>query len=314
MVGPKQLFVVDTTFILERTAEAFHGAPLLVLEGKDHTFTYGFIRDVLRFRQRLGIVYGILVVGREGYSAAPDNDVEAVVAFAKQMGLSVLHRPDRSVLDICYHLIENATHLVTTDMRLMQLSSKSLVVVRPKTSNEYECLTPDAVSIKIGVSPERVPTFIALHDGRREAKKEGPLTKPQAIRLIELYGDIEGIYKNLDKIGASTIREKLSAGRDIIQKNYAASTINYHGAGVKGVNTNVASFRWNIDNKRVASLLHAHLFHSLVRLLPLPMDVKAPTAVKVVQPSKYEVVRDKKGLSRLEETLRKVFRFCTAWR
>lgn len=304
MVGPKQLFVVDTTFILEKTAEAFHGAPLFVLDSKDHTFTYGFIRDLLRLRHSLGIEYGILVVGGEGHRVASDTDVEAVVAFAQKMGLFVLHRPDQNVLDICYHLSAIATHVVTTDIRLVQLSSKSLIVVRPKPPSEYEYLTPETVSFKIGVHPDRIPTFIALHNSRKGSQKGGPLTKRQAIRLIELYGDIEGIYANLEKISAFAIRGKLSSGRDNIQKTYLASTIDY-SAGVKGVKTNPAGLIWNIDNKRVANHLHDHRFHSLVRLLPLPVDVKTPTTVEVVQPHKYETVQDKKGLRRLEETLRK---------
>lgn len=302
MVGPKQLFVVDTTFILEKAAETFHGAPLLVLEGKDHTFTYGFIRDLLRLRHRLGIVHGLLVVGKEGHSVAPEKDVEAVVAFAREMGLLVLHRPDQSVLDICYHLSENTTHLVSADIRLVQLSSKSLIVIRPKPHSEFECLTPETVSAKIGVPPDSIPAFIALHNDRKGFQKAGPLTKRQAIRLIELYGDIEGIYANLEKISASAIRGKLSSGLDIIQKTYLASNID-HNAGVNGVKTNVASLKWDIDTKRVANHLHAHRFHSLVRLLPLPVDVNVPTAVQILKHYKYEAVQDKEGLRRLEETL-----------
>lgn len=77
------------------------------------------------------------------------------------------------------------------------------LLVGPKSSNEYECLTPEAVSFKIEVPPERIPAFIALHEGRKGAQKAGPLTKRQAIRLIELYGDIEGIYANLEAMSAS---------------------------------------------------------------------------------------------------------------
>jgi len=102
------------------------------------------------------------------------------------------------------------------------------------------------------------------------------------------------------------IRKKLSSGRDIIKRTYAASTIDQWCDCMKGVKTNAMSHRWNIDNKDVATLLHAHRFHSLVRLLPLPVDVKVPTPVEVVQSHKYEMVRDKKGLRRLEETLRQV--------
>ena len=78
-----KLFVIDTTFILEKTAKTFLGASLLVVGRKDHTFCYGFIRDLLRLRGAMAIRRGIVVVGREGQAVASDSDVSAVVAFAR---------------------------------------------------------------------------------------------------------------------------------------------------------------------------------------------------------------------------------------
>ena len=174
MVNAKQLFVVDTTFILKKTAEAFHGAPLLVLDGKDHTFTYGFVRDLLRLRQTQVVRCGVLVAGKECDVVASDKDVKAVVAFAREMGFPVVQEPKRSALDICYHLSTIATHLVTDNMNLIQLSCDNLLIVKPKAPIEYECLTPDAVSLTIGVPPESIPTFIALYGSGRGRRKAGP--------------------------------------------------------------------------------------------------------------------------------------------
>ena len=139
MVNAKQTFLVDTTFILRQTADAFHGAPLLVVDGKDHTFTYGFLRDVLLARRALGVTRGILIVGAEGHAVATDADVTAVVQFAKVLGLPVVHKPRRSVLDICYHVSDTATRLITSDPRLIQLTTERLSVIRPKARSEYEC-------------------------------------------------------------------------------------------------------------------------------------------------------------------------------
>jgi len=54
MVNAKQTFLIDTTFIFRQTADAFHGASLLVVDGKDHTFIYGFLRDLLLARRAHG--------------------------------------------------------------------------------------------------------------------------------------------------------------------------------------------------------------------------------------------------------------------
>ena len=75
----------------------------------------------------------------------------AVVEFAKVLGVPVVHRPQRSVLDICRHLSDKATHLITSDTKLIQLTTERLSIIRPKARNEYECLTPASVSSQIGV-------------------------------------------------------------------------------------------------------------------------------------------------------------------
>ena len=48
MMNIRQTYLVDTTFFLRQTADVFYGAPLLVADGKDHTFAYGFLRDLLK--------------------------------------------------------------------------------------------------------------------------------------------------------------------------------------------------------------------------------------------------------------------------
>lgn len=300
MVNAKQLFVVDTTFILKKTAEAFHGAPLLVLDGKDHTFTYGFVRDLLRLRQTQVVRCGVLVAGKECDVVASDKDVKAVVAFAREMGFPVVHEPKRSALDICYHLSTIATHLVTDNMNLIQLSCTNLLIVKPKAPIEYECLTPDAVSLTIGVPPESIPTFIALYGSGGERRKAGPLTKRQAIRLVELYGDLESIYANLDALGSAAIREELASERHAIQEVYFQARVDRRRLRIR---LNPGKLQWNIENKRVAELLHAHGFHSLVRLLPLPSDLTPPRAIEVREANEHLAVQDGEALRRLEAAL-----------
>ena len=146
------------------TVHSFHGARLLVVDGKDHTFLYGFLRDLLLARRALGVRRGILVVGTEGHGAAANADLTTVVEFAGVLGLPVVHKPRRSVLDICYHLSDKATHLITDDTKLIQLATEQLSIIRPTTRYEYECLTPAAVLSEVGVTPAQIPALLALHD------------------------------------------------------------------------------------------------------------------------------------------------------
>jgi DNA polymerase-1 len=300
MVAQKPIFVIDATFILEKTAKAFHGTPLLIVSGTDQTFCYGFFRDLLRLRAAMTIERGILAVGREGHDVASENDVASTISFAKEMGLSVVCKAERSVLDICYNLSTIATHLVTDDLKLLQLSGDRLVILMPKASNDWECLSPEAISAKTGVRPQAIPTFVALHDAKKGQQTASPLTKRQAIRLIELYGDINGIYANLESLSGSATREKLATSRDAVQKKYNQAIVDHRPVGI---DLDPQRLGWEIDNERTGELLHARRFHSLVRLLPLANDFTAPEALESRENNEYVVVQDKEGLRRLESLL-----------
>ena len=301
MVNAKQAFLVDTTFILRSIADTFHGAPLLVVDGKNHTFTFGFLRDLLLARRALGVTRGILVVGAEGHVAAADADVTAVVEFVKVLGVPVVYQPRRSVLDICSHLSDTGTHLITSDTKLIQLTTERLSIIRPKARNEYECLTPASVSSQVGVTPAQIPTFLALHNTENGRKKTGTLTRKQAIRLVELYGSLESIYANLDEITAAGIRDKLASGREAIMRTYLGSKVD---ASPVDVTIDVNRLDWRFENKRAARMLHAHRFHSLVRLLPLPDDVRPLASVQVRENNDYRAVQNRESLQELEAAVR----------
>lgn len=297
MVSANQTFLIDTTFILRKTAEAFHGAPLLVVDRRDFTFTYGFLRDLLRLRRALGIERGILVVGSEGYDAATDANLRAVVDFAQDLGIPVVHERGRSSLDLCNHLSKIATHLITGDTKLIQLTTECLSIIRPRAFNEYERLTPTSVSSQVGVTPSQIPTFLALHNTGNRSKKTETLTKKQAVRLVELYGSLESIYANLSEINVAAIRDKLASGQEAIMRTYSALKVD---TSPVDITIDINRLDWRLENQRATEMLHAHRFHSLVRLLPLPDDVRPLAHVQVRETSDYRSVQDKESLRELE--------------
>jgi hypothetical protein len=65
MVSTESRFLIDTLFIFERTYKTFFGTPVLTVERSDHTLTYGFVRDLLRFRRKLRIRRGVLIIGKD---------------------------------------------------------------------------------------------------------------------------------------------------------------------------------------------------------------------------------------------------------
>ena len=93
MVRARDAFLIDSSFIVERTRKAFLGTSLLTHDKKDATFTFGFIRDLLRLRQTLGIRQGALVFGREAQTRALAQNMADLVTFLAEARHSISQRP-----------------------------------------------------------------------------------------------------------------------------------------------------------------------------------------------------------------------------
>ena len=65
----------------------FSGTALLTTEANDHSFTFGFARDFLRLRNRLGIRVGVLVFASEVHSQTTDQNLEGVVSFLEELAI-----------------------------------------------------------------------------------------------------------------------------------------------------------------------------------------------------------------------------------
>jgi hypothetical protein len=83
-------FLIDARFLLRNTTETFWGAPLIVVNGSDNTFSYGFMRDLLRLRNSLHINAGVIALGSDACSLAPQKDIRMVVQFCRDIGVMVI--------------------------------------------------------------------------------------------------------------------------------------------------------------------------------------------------------------------------------
>jgi hypothetical protein len=91
MVTAESRFLIDTAFIFARTDKTFFGAPLPTAERSDHAFTFGFTRDFLRLRQKLGIRTGVLIIGKEVHSITTTNNIESVLHILKELKIPYIH-------------------------------------------------------------------------------------------------------------------------------------------------------------------------------------------------------------------------------
>ena len=95
------LFVIDSTFLLETSRYSFHGVPLLQdSSGRDTTLLFGFARDLLRLRKQLGMRKALVVIGVDG-PCLLDSLISDAIDFLKRLRVPVLYAKGVRVGDVC---------------------------------------------------------------------------------------------------------------------------------------------------------------------------------------------------------------------
>lgn len=304
MVTHQEVFLVDTTFLFENAHKVFFGAPLFIKNGQDNTFTFGFMRDLLRIRQAFGISNGILIVGEETYSVTSKDKITKALPLLTEMGFPIIHMPNQSVLDLISTLSSQVSHIITQDETVLQFAKDKLPVILFKNSIDFEVMYPNSIISKIGVGPKYISTYMALTKGSHNATT---LTKLQAIRVIELFGDLEQIYGHLSDIKLIILRKKLISGKDDFLSNYSRIRIKETQLSFS---FSLSGLKWRLNSNKIASLLKSYGFYSLVRLLKLRTKVHLAPETYKKETTSYTPVIDSNGLEELE-TLMSSAKLCS---
>ncbi len=109
----------------------------------------------------------------------------------------------------------NQTIIATSDMDALQLvTKKTCVNTLNKGYRDSQCLTPKDVFEKHGITPGQIVDYKGLvgdsSDNIHGVLGIGPKT---AVRLLQTYKNLEGIYRNLEDIPGK-VREKLEKDRE----------------------------------------------------------------------------------------------------
>lgn len=209
-------FLIDARFLLRNTTETFWGAPLIVVDGKDNTFCYGFMRDLLRLRSSLHISAGAMVFGSDACSLASEKEIRSVVDLCRELGVVVIWEPKVPVLAIVATHADRFSNIVTDDRRMLCFCTERRAVHLGKDTRSVERVTPDEVQSSLGVPVQHVPTYLALTDGRKQGQASSnaalsTVTALEARRLIELYGALPSIYQHLSE--GFSLRRRFKSAR-----------------------------------------------------------------------------------------------------
>src|SRR5215469_9041812 len=160
-------FLIDARFLLRNTTEAFWGAPLIVVDGKDNTFCFGFMRDILRLSNALHISAGAVAFGSDASTFATDEDIRSVIHLCRKLGLVVIEERKLPVLAIVATLAHRFSNVVTDDRRILYFCTETRSIHLTTDPGSIERVTPDWVRHNLGVPVQYVPTYLALTEGRQ---------------------------------------------------------------------------------------------------------------------------------------------------
>ena len=299
MVTPKNRFLIDAAFIVEQTHKTFFGAPLMTATGRDHTFTFGCVRDFLRLRRKLGINVGVLIIGKEAYSFLSRDSVLDLIAILNELKIPHIHDPLNLGLHVASRFHSEFSHIVTADRRFLQFCTDNLIVVLPREGKqvEWDWMSSETVKTMMGIVPKEIPTYLTLTDLSSAAS----LTNKQAIRLVELHGNIDSIYGNLEQVVSGQIRRKLAECESSIRECYAGNRCEPVGSPMLSPAQDDSLHELDTANSR--QLLKRYGFHSLLTLLEDPLDIRPDSRGRPTSSESYHAVVDRKGIEKLESVV-----------
>ncbi len=281
-----KLVLIDGNAILHR---AFHALPALTTKrGEPINAVYGLVSMVLKIIQDLRPTHIAVCFDEKeptfrhkafaGYQAQrPAMAEELSGQFEKArrvieaFGIPIYSKPGYEADDVIGTLAQSAiSHqpsaidavvIVTGDRDQLQLVNDKIKVYMPLVGLSTAKLMGKAEVIeKMGIPPNQIDDYKALvgdpSDNYPGVPGIGPKT---AISLLEKYGTLDGIYKNLGRIAPATAK-KLQDGFESAQLSKRLATI------VKDVPVSLdvdAAGKWDVDSPKVLDLFSEFGFKTL---------------------------------------------------
>jgi hypothetical protein len=217
-----------------------------------------------------------------------------LLALLAQLKVTVLRDDGACVVDICARYADEARWIVSAKWALSQLITEDLGLFIPMEGGDVDSVTAESLS-SIGIRPDQVPSLLALSEN-----KEAPLKRPQAIRLLELYGTLEAALADVSSAPSADWKRKLAPRKDALLQRMAEIQVRPATRARQPQNLDGAF----IDlSKESAEALQRHGFWSLIRLLPLPAATDCAATIRIERQTDYKAIRNAADLRVLEQCL-----------
>ncbi len=283
----KTLFLIDGHALVYRSHYAFIRRPLINSKGINTSAISGFVRTLIEIIRDKRPDYLAVVFDPEGptfrheeyelYKANRDKqpeDIQIAIPYIKKV-LEAFNVPvitiDRyEADDVIGTLAKEAakknikTYMVTPDKDYGQLVDDNIFMYRPLGKGEgHEILGKEEIKQKWGIEhPDQVIDFLAIQgDASDNIPGVKGIGEKGAKKLLNQFGSLENIYKNLDKITGKT-REYLENSRDNAFLSKYLATIKTDVP----VDIDVERFKKReFDKKKVAEIFKELEFRTLAK-------------------------------------------------
>jgi len=200
-----------------------------------------FVKQIPLVKEALDLA-GVYRLEKEGYEA--DDVIGTICHFFKS-------NPNFKII------------IVSGDKDIFQLISTNVYVATLVAGlSDLKIYNSQDVEKKLHVSPNHITDFKALagdpSDNYPGAKGIGPVT---ALKLIRQFGDIDNIYKNLDKISSKKIREILKKEKEKVYLSKKLATIIIDAA----IKIDIKKMKFNGFDKKLKNFLEKYQINSLIK-------------------------------------------------
>jgi len=248
----EKLFLIDAMAMIYRAYFAMISSPLINSKGKNTSAVYGFVNSLIKIIEdqkpdHIAVCFDTASPTFRHkefpeYKAQRDEiptdmpwQIEKVKEIVKAFNIPMIELEGFEADDIIGTLVKQAekenviSYMVTPDKDYMQLVSDKIFMFKPAKTQygtDNEIIDTEGVIKKFGVPPDKVIEVLGLmgdaSDNIPGIKGVGEKT---AASLIQEYGSIENLYKNIDNISKPKLKEKIETQKKEAFLSYKLVTI-----------------------------------------------------------------------------------------
>jgi DNA polymerase I len=241
----KKLVLVDGMAMVYRAYFALISRPLINKKGKNTSAVYGFVNSLVKVLEDEKPEYAAVCFDTEKptfrheqfpqYKAQrmeiPTDmpwQIKMVKEVVKAFNIPLLEIHGYEADDIIGTLAKQAekkgitTYMVTPDKDFMQLVTDKILMLKPARSQaggmikDVELIDKEGVLEKFGVAPEQVIDVLGfMGDSSDNVPGVKGVGEKTAISLIQEYGSMENLYKDIDAVTKVKLKEKLINDKDM---------------------------------------------------------------------------------------------------